>query len=120
MLDRLGDSITNTGFTMPRRRHTCCRVVLVAVAVRAIILTFWGTRLLASPIARNSFRNVSPLVEETRESGPVPSQHRLGLAAVVWDGGQDSQVPVSGSAGIHWEAGRPPSLPQWCPHPILC
>ena len=39
---------------------------------------------------------------------------------MVWDGGQDSQVPVSGSVGIHWEAGRPPSLPQWCPHPILC
>ena len=41
--------------------------VLVAVAVRAIILTFSGTRLLASPIARKSFRNVSPLLEETRE-----------------------------------------------------
>ena len=38
MLDRFGDTVTRTGFTMPRRRHTCCRVALVAVAVRAIIL----------------------------------------------------------------------------------
>lgn len=48
------------GFTIPSSLHTCTRVLFVAVAVNAIMLTFSGMRLLASPIAKNSLRKVSP------------------------------------------------------------
>ena len=63
MFGQSGDLVMRNGLIIPRRRQTCWHVTFVAVAVKAIIRTFSGIRLLASPILANSFQNVSPLLK---------------------------------------------------------
>ena len=53
-----------TGSSIQRRLMTTFLVVLVAVAVKAIILTSDGIMLLMSPIRENSGLNESPLYKQ--------------------------------------------------------
>ena len=71
MLGLVGGRYIVAGFTISSILVICARAVEVAVAVRAIIFTWGGMRLLTSASLENSTRNLSPLFGITQNKSRV-------------------------------------------------